>query len=208
MAYFEPDILLKLISKGDKDAFRKLFDRFYPELINYSAYLVGSKFPAEEIVSSVFVSLWKNRTKLTKINNIKTYLYISVKHKSYNYHRDNQAFISGTIDLDEPNLKMVVENPESLYLDAELQEKVLQSIDNLPPKTKLVFRMIKEEGLKYREVAEMLDISVKTVEVHMGRAVTKLRSALDPYLNQSAKSEMPVSKIANFIISSLFLFIF
>jgi RNA polymerase sigma-70 factor (ECF subfamily) len=201
------NLLLILISKGDKIAFKKFFDAYYPGFINYSTSILKSKFMAEEIVSAVFINLWKNREDVTNIKNLNSYLYTTIKNRCYNVLRDQKTVLFDVFEDEVSKSRTELCNPESLFMDNELNQKIQQSINSLPPKSKMIFQMIKMDGLKYKEVAELLDISVKTVEVHMGRSVAKLRQALHHYVERP-KIKLPFSKIATFIIASSFFHLF
>jgi RNA polymerase sigma-70 factor (family 1) len=176
------DRLIKSIIEGDENAFKSLFDHFYPELLNYAWYISGSKFAAEEIVSAVFINFWQTRKKLPDVKNLNSYLFISVKNRSYNYLRDNGLRIIREDEKERFQPIITFENPESQYLSNELRTIILNAIEELPDRCRMVFRLVREDGLKYQEAADLLDISVKTVEVQMGRATAKLKSALEPYL--------------------------
>ena len=172
--------LLPLIAQGNESAFSAFFDHFYPELLNYAVSLLKSRHAGEEILSCVFENIWRNKEKITEVKKINTYLFVSVKNRCYNYLRDNKQVSIDHLEGKEFSLKMTLENPESTYISKELKLAVLQSIEGLPPKCQMIFRLVKEDSLKYKEVASLLDLSVKTVEEQMGRAVAKLRKSLKP----------------------------
>lgn len=179
-------IIHKIVHQDDQIAFRQFFDKYYHRLVNFAFFFLESSVAAEEVVSSVFISLWEKRKDLGKIERIEAYLFSSTKNKSYNYLRDNKRSIQfKDIDSEDDFLVPIFENPESKLLTEELKELLIKIIDELPPKCKMIFTLIREDGLKYKEVAKLLDISVKTVEVQMGRALTKLKSAIKPYLQDN-----------------------
>jgi RNA polymerase sigma-70 factor (family 1) len=201
------DRLLIRISNGDEAAFKSLFDFSYAELLNYAHFLAGSKFAAEEIVSAVFINIWQNRNKLSLVSNIKTYLFVSVKNRSFNYLRDNKLRVVSDKDNDHFHLATTFETPESQYLSEELRKVILDAIEQLPERCRMIFRLVREDGLKYQEAADLLDISVKTVEVQMGRATAKMKSAIEPYLKGSQTSPNLI-KIAQLGLAISFLQIF
>lgn len=193
------NILLQKIAQGDQIAFKAFFEHYYPELLNYAFYIVESRYAAEEIVSSVFINIWQQRSKLVEVKNLRSYLFVSVKNRSYNYVRDNRQIQAHEEDHDRHFLSTSFENPESLYLSEELRKIILDSIEQLPARCKMIFRLVREDGMKYKEVAELLDISVKTVEVQMGRAIAKLKTTLSPYLKDLPVATV-ISKIAQMVI--------
>ena len=178
-------IIHKIAYQHDQRAFRQFFDLYYHKLLNFAYFFLESSVAAEEVVSTVFISLWKNRKKLPEINRIEAYLFSSTKNKSYNYLRDNKRLIQfRDIDSESDFLVPQFENPETEMLSREFREKIIEIIEELPPKCKMIFTLIREDGMKYKEVAELLDISIKTVEVQMGRALSKIKGSIKPYLHE------------------------
>lgn len=175
-------IVFSISKYDDQSAFKKFFDIFYPKLLNYAHYILESRQDADEVVSGLFVKIWDQRKKLPDIINLDAYLYTSIKNLCYNYLRDNKEFFLKALEVNECKFIPALENPEKQYLDMELKEKILAAIEELPPRCKLIFRMVREDGLKYAEVATLLELSVKTVEVQMGRAFSKMRAELLPFI--------------------------
>jgi RNA polymerase sigma-70 factor (family 1) len=176
------EIMSSISKYDDQSAFKKFFDIYYPKLLNYAHYILESRQDADEVVSGLFVKMWDQRKKLPDIKNLDAYLYTSTKNLSYNYLRDNKEFFLKTLEVNECKFIPSLENPEKQYLDMELKEKILEAMEELPPRCKLIFRMVREDGLKYAEVATLLELSVKTVEVQMGRAFSKMRAELLPFI--------------------------
>ncbi|MFT7035782.1 MAG: RNA polymerase sigma-70 factor (family 1) [Cyclobacteriaceae bacterium] len=182
----EPEAIQEIVSSiskyDDQTAFKKFFDIYYPKLLNYAYYILESRQDADEVVSGLFVKIWDQRKKLPDIKNLDAYLYTSIKNLCYNYLRDNKESFLKTLEVIECKFIPALENPEKQYLDMELKEKILEAMEELPPRCKLIFRMVREDGLKYAEVATLLELSVKTVEVQMGRAFSKMRAELLPFI--------------------------
>jgi len=174
--------LIKKISQSDDQlAFRELFDLFYPRLLNFAQYLVGSKYASDIVISSVFTGLWKGRKKLAGISGFENYLFKATKNHCLNYLRDDRRLRFEKIDDHNCKLAKTVESPEDKFINDEMRTEILDAIDSLPPKCKHIFELVREEGFKYKEVAELLDISEKTVENQMGRAYAKLREKLSQF---------------------------
>ncbi len=172
----------KIALDSDQISFKHLFEYFYLKLYDYGFYLIGNSYHTEEAVSSVFISLWENRKRLTQIKNLQAYLYRSVKNKSITYFRDksNHTFLSiHDYDIEERYENI---NPLDGMISQEMIEIFDQAIQGLPPKCRLVFSMIKEDGMKYHEVAELFEISQKGVEMHMIKALKHIRTELKNYL--------------------------
>lgn len=179
----EQNLVNRIAKEDDQLAFRDFFDLYYHQLLNFAFFTLESSVAAEEVVSTVFINLWKNRKNLLEIENIQSYLFTSTKHRALNYLRDNQRLMHfKDIDAEDDFLMIDLESPESKLLNAELRDIILMVIENLPPRCKMIFTLVRDDGLKYKQVAELLDISPKTVEVQMGRALSKLKSSLSPYL--------------------------
>jgi RNA polymerase sigma-70 factor (ECF subfamily) len=158
-------------------SFREFFNIFYPELFETSVYYVKNNLIAEEIVSELFVKLWLKRESLPAIKNIRAYLFVSTKRLSLNYLRQRQLPQLYINDIDT-ELCVNLRNPEDQMLSEEELLKIKNAIENLPEKCRLVFLLVKEKGLKYKEVASALDISEKMVEKHISTALKKLRKEL------------------------------
>lgn len=187
-------LIFKISKKGDQSAFRQLFDHFYPKMIRFADYYLESGIVSDEIVSTVFMNIWDKRSTLAEIERIDSYIFNAVKYKCLNYLRDNKRLHFQNIENEEFKVLPSLENPEGDFLCDELRHNILAAIDNLPPRCKIIFEMVRDNGLKYKEVASLLEISVKTVEVQMGRALTKIRHDLLPYLEEEGFSIKKVPK--------------
>ena len=171
---------LRKIQKGNIDSFEKLFHRFYPGLCGYSESLLGKSEIAEEVVQDVFYNIWKNRETLRINKSWQGYLYRSVYNNSMMYLRKMRR----EYPLDErntPEREVDTPDPSELMQLNEVSELVSRTLENLPERTREIFRLNRQEGLKYREIAERLSISLKTVEANMGKALKALRNSLEKY---------------------------
>lgn len=172
--------LLGRISKGDQDAFRLFFDSQYPKVNRFVSYLIRKGEVKEEVISDVFLSVWQQREKMTVIVNLDAYLYTLTRNKALDYIR--QSAIPVAVEQLSVGFISGDGSPEDNLMNKELDEKIRESIESLPEKCKLVFLMAKEQGLKYREIAEILQISEKTVNAQMVIALKKMNTALHTYL--------------------------
>ncbi|MCK5471401.1 MAG: sigma-70 family RNA polymerase sigma factor, partial [Cyclobacteriaceae bacterium] len=132
----------------------------------------------DEVISNVFIGIWNNRTSINKIEKFDSYVFRSVKNKCLSYLRDMHRLQFEELNIEDSKLIKSVRSPESALINEELREEILKALDNLPPRCRLVFELIKQDGFKYKEVAELLDVSVNTVENQMGTAMSKLRAKL------------------------------
>ncbi|MPQ46354.1 RNA polymerase sigma-70 factor [Marinifilum sp. N1E240] len=169
------DVLINRLSlDSDERALDELFHIYYDKLLTSSFVFVKSKDLAEEVVADVFYRLWQNREKLQEVKNLDNYLFISVRNQSLNYISKEQKVGKDSIDDTISNKVSEKNTAEDFIVAKELQDKITNSIESLPPKCKEIFLMIRFEGMKYREVAEKLKVSVNTVDTQMGIAIKKL----------------------------------
>jgi RNA polymerase sigma-70 factor (family 1) len=165
----------------DQKAYRELFMHYYEPLIRFATSIVRSREGAEEIYSSVFLKLWDLGNALNNIDNLSVYLYISIKNASLNYLA--KYYKVRTVDIDSVEVDLLqADTPEQNLLQSELQRTIQLGIRSLPAKCQLVYKLIKEDGFSYKQVAEILNISVNTVEGHMTTALSRLAKSLQPYL--------------------------
>lgn len=176
------EIFKKLSESPDRALYNHFFNKYYPKLIWFALLYVKQHNAAEEVVSDVMLNILKKRKKLAKTDNIEGYIFISVKNQSLKYLRKRKRQIYIENFESETDLLMTTSaSPEYEYLENEFHQIIKFTIDSLPPKRKLVFKMIKEDGLKYREVANLLGLSIKTIETHMGLALKSLQENIEQY---------------------------
>ncbi len=175
----------RLTRYHDQAAYKELFTAFYPRLLPLAFGIIRSRQAAEEIVSDVFINIWQKRSRLEHIGNLKFYLYTATRNTALNYREREQP--GQTIDLAELPVELGVlpVNPEGLLITAEMRKMVHEAVNRLPNRCKLIFRLVKEDELKYREVAELLKISVKTVEAQMTIALRRVGEAVRFDLNRT-----------------------
>lgn len=182
-------ILFKGICNGDQRSFNTLFELYFKRLLNWGIHYSKNKEAAEEIVSDVFVKLWQNREHLDSILKPEIYLFTAVKNNALNYLN---TFSRNKVVYLEDSQKETIsywEDPEKELEKKELHLKFQQAIEILPGQSKLIFRLVKEEGLKCREVAKILQISIRSVENQVFRAVKKLDKILTPLLEREPTCE-------------------
>jgi RNA polymerase sigma-70 factor (family 1) len=167
------------VAKGDENAFTQLYLHFGKKLILFGVSLVRSKEIAEELVEDVFVKLWANRSTITSIDNITVYLYVAVKNKALNkLSQKANELIAAPFDYLDTTLNEFAADPYDLMITSEMMDRMHQVIETLPPRCKMIFKLIREDGLRYKEVAEILNISVNTIDAQMAIAVRKICAAL------------------------------
>jgi len=168
------DILLEKIRAGDQNSFKEFYHVQFFKLYQFAFSFVHLKEPAEELVNDVFLAIWQRRDILDTIGNVQIYLYVSVKNACLNYLRRNQLPVPLSVDdLSVDHLQLVAD-PELLVMQKETQRLIREAIEQLPPRCRLIFKLIREDGLTYKQVAAILDISVKTVDNQLWVALKKL----------------------------------
>ena len=175
-------LLGKLIERiaynNDANAYKELFLLYHKRLLNFSITITHSKESAEEVVSDVFLKLWMNRSTLTTIENFHLYIYIVTKNLSINRTLKEKKEQSFSLDETVVNTKNIYFDPEQLLITSEMQKRIWLAIETLPPKCQLIFKLIREDGLKYKEVAELLNLSVKTIENQMTIALKRISESI------------------------------
>ena len=176
------------LQEGDDDTYVFLFRKYYVPLCSYARRYVGRKDVAEEIVSDTFFNIWRNRTTLEIHSSVKGYLFHAVCNNSLNYLRklkkeerlddflkDNSAENIGFSFTTE-------ELPSDSMIMKDLTETIDAAVNLLPSQQQTVFRLKRYEGKKNREIAEIMGLSIKTVEMHLSKALLTLRKNLKEYL--------------------------
>jgi RNA polymerase sigma-70 factor (family 1) len=169
------------VSKGDKKAFEHLFNTYYQTLCNYACSILKDIDEAEEVVQNTFFNIWKKREDLQITSSFKSYVYRAVHNDSLN--KLKHAKVKAVYAADYKSVMGSGFDDSAKVLEAkELGKKINEAIGSLPEQCGNVFKLSRFENLKYAEIAEQLDISVKTVENHMGKALKLLRGHLKEYL--------------------------
>lgn len=164
--------LLAHIRAGDTRAFEQLFRRYAEPLYDCAYGYVGSRDVAQEVVQQLFVTLWERRRIWQVSGTVATYLYRAVRNGSLNALRTNRRRLAlGERISDAPGIDQEIEA-------ADLARVVARIVARLPERCREVFRLNRYHHLTYAEVAETLNLSVKTVELHMARALRELRARL------------------------------
>lgn len=174
-------LVLKKIKEGDIKTFEEVFRQYYAPLCFYSVSIIGRKDVAEEIVQELFYVLWKDRQEIQVLRSVKNYLYGAVRNRSLQYleHCNIQERHRQTI-------LQIGEYEQGLTPEQELEYKELENVINrtlnqLPERRRRIFRMHRMEGKKYKEIADNLALSVKTIEAEMTKAYQVLRQEIERY---------------------------
>ena len=175
------DQLITTLRAGDIAAFEMLFRTYYQSLCNYAYTFVRDREEAEEVVQSTFMNVWEKRDNLTIHTGVKPYLYAMVRNACLNllkHEKIKQRHAEMEIASGERSIESVSHTVEA----SELEHRIVNAMSKLPEQCRLVFKLSRFEDLKYAEIADQLNISVKTVENQMGKALRVMREQLKDYL--------------------------
>jgi RNA polymerase sigma-70 factor, ECF subfamily len=179
--------LITNIQKNSKEAFDRLFRKYYIPLCRFAFKLNGSEEIAEEVVQEIFIMLWEQRQRVSISKTVTGYLFQAVRNKVYENFRKNQT----RIKYEEEYISLSPEPDiagEAYFDEYEMATMIWNAVEQLPDKCREIFQLSRDEGLTYNEISVHLRISVKTVENQMGIAFKKLREILMPLLKTTVKT--------------------
>ncbi len=185
--------------ENDERAFEKLFYLYYARLVRFCVEYAKSQETAEDIVADLFARLWVKRHSLKEIRCPESYLFKAAKNGALNNLRRLSQVGANLIDeaeLHKGHLNFI-NSPQSLLESKELVQLLTNAIESLPSQSRLILRLVKEEGFKAREVAEILQVSVRTVENQLYRALCRLEKVLALHPKKRSRSMLPVNKLAS-----------
>lgn len=175
----EKELIVRL-KNGDQTAFELLFHFYYPGLVMYSTQFTTDRMEAEEIVQNFFVRFWQKHQQITPSDSLKNYLFLSVKNGSLNYLKHKRVEEKYIRSMSELSNQHLIFDPD-VYVETELQEKIKNAIDLLPEKCREIFIMSRIRGLKNEEIATELNLSKRTVETQISKALKVMRVELKDY---------------------------
>ena len=164
------------IKRSDSAAFKSVFELYQEGLFNFLNYKLGETAVAEDIMQEVFVKLWENRHSLKEDLSLKSYLYTIANNLALNHIRHNKVVLQ--FQQEETQQERDYSTPQDHLEESEFHANLLGAIEKLPEQNRIVFMMSRFEEFSYKEIAERLGISVKTVESHIGKALKTLRKSL------------------------------
>jgi len=183
----DSESIVRNVFKSNPDkGFELLFKRYYKPLCNHAVRFVYSKELAEDIVSEVFVNFWKKKHYENVNISYRAYLYQAVRNTIYNHlksefgKKNNYGLY---VDIVGKDKELEFDTPQRILLFDELFNKIEKSVERFPPQCQKVFILSRFEGKKNREIADELNIKIKTVEAHMMKALSILKNSLTDYLN-------------------------
>lgn len=173
--------IMQLISdKKEGTAYSHLREQYAPALLKFAFSYVKSHEAAEEITADVLYRVWLNRERLVHIRHLRIYLFTSVRNAClrhlYKRKREEEMLSCQSDDSGRPD-----DCPETLYIASELSKCIAEAVEKLPPRCKLIFKLIKEEGLRNKDVAQQLGISINTIDVQLAIALKRIGFAVSSF---------------------------
>ena len=163
----------------DPAAYKELYIILYPSLFHFVSSFTKSRQAAEEIISDVFMKIWVKRSDLEQIKNLQVYCFVMAKNFSINYLEDQKRFTTVNIDDFEGNIQSEYIDPEQLMITDQMYLRINHAVNKLPDRCKMVFILVKENGFKYKEAAEIMHVSIKTVENQLAIALKKISASIN-----------------------------
>jgi len=170
-------VLAKQIKAGDHKSFERFFDIHYDSLLHFLISKNTNREAAKDLIQKAFIYIWEHRQQIDPQKSLRAYVFQIAYTRMLNHHRDNKKF---NTDEPVPNQQTTV-TPEDNARGNDLQQAIEHAIDNMPEKRGTVFRLCFVKDFTYREAAETLDVTKKTVENHMGLALKDMRESLKQF---------------------------
>jgi RNA polymerase sigma-70 factor (ECF subfamily) len=179
------ELLTEIQENNSQESFHTLYKLYYDHFFRTAYYYLKNQDFAQEVVLDVFMILWNKRTELCSIKDFDRYCFILIKHNALNYmEKENLRATDSVEDIANQVMEQDHTSPEELLLDEELFAHYLIALNNLPDRCKEVFLLVREEKKSYAEVAELLNVSIKTVDAQLQKATKRLKSDLSDYLEK------------------------
>lgn len=168
------------MKQGDQLAFKQIFDTYYRHLVLFAMRYLSDKDLSESVVQEVFVNLWEKREQL-QIHSLQGYLVVAVRNRCQNEIKKKQVMHHYQT---KSNFFHDLYQPEAEFPDDHIMQRIYSVIDEMPEQRKRIFKMNRIDGMRYKEIAEALNIAPKTVEIQIGHALKYLREHLKPLKNR------------------------
>lgn len=176
------DKLIVLLNEGDDNAFTEIYNRYWEKLFITAINRLGDTNEAREIVQDIFYKLWKRRANVQLTQSLSIYLASAVKYEVLNLFalkNRHRLYLEHTVN----NTVSISDITRQEISFTELKKELELLVNDLPEKCRMVYRLSREAGYSYHEIAQCMNISEKTVEAHLSKALRKLRSSLGHFFN-------------------------
>jgi len=162
----------------DQAAYKELFLLLHGRLKQFAYAILKSGEEAEELVSDIFIRIWQKKDQLTKIESPLIYFYTTAKNLALTRLSKQKRLANQSCNDWLVQMNSIYFDPEQLMITEEMVRQIKNAVNDLPPRCRLIFKLIKEDGLKYKETAELLNLSVKTVEAQMAIALRRIAKCM------------------------------
>ncbi|WP_163717669.1 RNA polymerase sigma-70 factor [Mangrovibacterium lignilyticum] len=172
--------ILGKIANGDLKAYRYLFDTYFPDLCNFLLIYLRNRAFAEEVALEIFTVLWEKRGQIEIRSSVKAYLFTAAKNRAISIFRRTKQHIFTSLEIEDQ--AALADSDSQVFLEnKELRQIIEEAVAALPEQSRKIYQMAWEENLSHKEIAQQLGLSPKTVENHVGIALRKLRTQLQPH---------------------------
>ena len=171
-------LLSAIALNNDQAAYKELFVLLHGRLKQFAYSILKSSEDAEELVSDVFIRIWQKKDQLTTIESPLFYFYTTAKNLAINRLKKQKRQVNLSAEDWLVQMNSIYFDPEQLMMTEEMVRQIKKAVNDLPPRCRLIFKLIKEDGLKYKETAELLHLSVKTVEAQMAIALRRIAKCM------------------------------
>lgn len=176
----EDDLLALQIQQSNTKAFKTIYTKYYKSLVLFCKQYVDDLSTAEDIVQDVFIYIYENRKTLKITSSFKSFLYTSVKNKGINHLKRSKKIV---LDNYHTNAEVLLSEEDHTMIEKiELSKKLHKAIATLPKKNQEIFKLSRFNGYTNQEIAELMQVSIRTVETHISNAIKELKSTLNPIL--------------------------
>jgi RNA polymerase sigma-70 factor (ECF subfamily) len=187
-------LLSAIALNNDQAAYKELFLLLHGQLKQFAYSILKSGEEAEELVSDVFINIWQKRDQLTSIEAPLFYFYTTAKNLALNRLKKQKRQVSLSAEDWLVQMNSIYFDPEQLMITEEMVRQIKKAVNELPPRCRLIFKLVKEDGLKYRETAGLLNLSVKTVEAQMAIALRRIARCLRFDIKSTAQPHFSLKK--------------
>ncbi|MDR3712991.1 MAG: sigma-70 family RNA polymerase sigma factor [Puia sp.] len=181
-SHSEPE-LLRLVAKGDKDAYQEIFRRYWSQVYGTCLRLTKSPEFSKDLAQEIFLKLWDHRLKLPDVKKLDAYLYTISRNQVLDYLRKNVLAPSHATLL-EDYFSYNTPGPQQRLEFLELEKSVKEAVDRLPPQLKTAFTLSRDEGLSHEQIARQMGISRVSSKAYIVRALTEIRKYLSAHADK------------------------
>jgi len=195
-------LLNNVINRNCKRSFEQIFSYYYPKIVDFADLYLESHELAEEVASDALLKLFLKRHSWLVVEKPEAYLYKTVKNLSLSHLRkaNNNLRLIKIREMQDLPVEQEAD-AENFLIEEEFNALVSRIIENMPPRRRMIFKLIKQEGKSYKDVSKLLNVSVKTVETHMGLAILDIRNSLEKYDKQERIIYLKLTKLISLLAS-------